>query len=311
MEFLHESVLLNECLEGLHIKQGGTYVDGTLGGGGHSLRICEKIGSGGLLIGIDQDDYALERSRLRLSQVPCRTELVRDNFRNMKSVLHELGLDQVDGILLDLGVSSFQLDDPSRGFSYHNDAPLDMRMDSRQDTSAFTVVNEYSHEALERVIRLYGEERFSKRIASFIVEARQKKAVETTTELAEIIKEAIPARFRREGPHPARRTFQGIRIEVNRELEILEQALKDAVDCLQSGGRLAVITFHSLEDRIVKNTFKSLQDPCTCPPDFPICQCGKKPTVRIMTRKPIVPSEKEVESNPRSRSAKLRVVEKI
>lgn len=311
MEFRHESVLLEECLEGLRIKPGGVYVDGTLGGGGHSVHICEKIGEGGLLIGIDQDDYALERSKKRLSQVPCRTEFVRDNFQNIKAILHELGQEKVDGILLDLGVSSFQLDDATRGFSYHSEATLDMRMDPRQSVSAYTVVNEYSQEALEKVIRLYGEERFSKRIASFIAEARQKKAVETTTELATIIKDAIPARFRREGPHPARRTFQGIRIEVNRELEILEQALIDAVDCLKPEGRLAVITFHSLEDRIVKNTFKVLHDPCTCPPDFPICQCGKKPVVQMITRKPIVPKADEVENNARSRSAKLRIVEKL
>lgn len=311
MDLHHESVLLQECIEGLNIDPKGVYVDGTLGGGGHSLAICERLGPEGLLLGIDQDAYALSRAQERLSTVSCKTLFVRDNFQNIKTIVEDRVHGKVDGILLDLGVSSFQLDDAVRGFSYHNEARLDMRMDDRQDKSAYQVVNEYGEAELERLIRRYGEEKFSKRIAAFIVAARSKAPIETTTQLSEIIKDAIPARFRREGPHPARRTFQAIRIEVNRELEILEQTVEDGIDSLKSGGRLAIITFHSLEDRIIKNKFKELQDPCICPPDFPVCRCGKEPKIKIITRKPITAGSEELEVNARSRSAKLRIAEKI
>lgn len=311
MDLKHESVLLDECLEGLDIKADGVYIDGTLGGGGHSLAICSKLGKEGVLIGIDQDAYALERAKQRLLGVTCKTVFVRDNFRNMAAIVEQHAPDKVDGILLDLGVSSFQLDDVDRGFSYHNTAKLDMRMDDRQRITAYHVVNEYDLASLEKVIRQYGEEKFAKRIASFIVEARSKEPIDTTTQLAEIIKSAIPAKFRRVGPHPARRTFQAIRIEVNQELEILEQTVEDAVKSLKTGGRLAIITFHSLEDRIIKNKYKSLQNPCTCPPDFPVCRCGKEATIKIITRKPIVAGQEELESNARARSAKLRIAKKI
>lgn len=311
MELRHESVLLNECIQGLNIKPDGVYVDGTLGGGGHSLAICEKLGPEGMLVGIDQDAFALKKAKERLKDVRCKTVFVRDNFQNIGAIIEENVLGKVDGVLMDLGVSSFQLDDVERGFSYHNTARLDMRMDDRQAISAYEVVNEYEVKRLEKLIRQYGEEKFAKRIASFIQDARRKQPIETTTQLAEIIKDAIPAKFRREGPHPARRTFQAIRIEVNQELEILEKTIEDAMEGMNEGGRLAIITFHSLEDRIVKNKFKELQDPCTCPPDFPVCQCGKEPVLKIITRKPIVPGDEELEINARARSAKLRIAEKI
>lgn len=311
MELRHESVLLEECIQGLNIKPDGIYVDATLGGGGHSFWICKNLSEKGMLLGIDQDAFALKKAKARLEDVSCKTVFVRDNFQNIGAIIENNAPGKVDGILMDLGVSSFQLDDVERGFSYHNTARLDMRMDDRQGKSAYQVINEYEVERLEKVIRQYGEEKFAKRIASFIKEARKEKPIETTTQLAEIIKAAIPAKFRREGPHPARRTFQAIRIEVNRELEILEQTIEDAVEGLKTGGRLAIITFHSLEDRIVKNKFRELQNPCTCPPDFPVCRCGKEPVVKVITRKPIVPGEEELEANARARSAKLRIVEKI
>lgn len=310
MEFKHVSVLLNECIEGLNIKENGIYVDCTLGGAGHSSHIIEKLSNEGLLIGIDQDTEALKAASEKLCKYENK-KLVHNNFYNIKSILEDLDVEKVDGILMDLGVSSYQLDNPERGFSYMNDAELDMRMDRDNSLSAYDVVNSYSEEELARIIKEYGEEKFAKRIANFIVNARKEKAVETTFELVEIIKKAIPAKARREGPHPAKRTFQAIRIEVNRELSIIEQTILDGVEKLNKGGRMAIITFHSLEDRIVKNTFRTLQNPCTCPREFPICICNKKPVVKLINNKPIEASAEELEYNPRSRSAKLRILEKI
>jgi len=308
MEFKHVSVLLEECLEALNIKKDGTYVDCTLGGAGHSKEILKRIETG-KLIGIDQDQDALHNAKTILSQY-SNVILVHSNFEMIKSIIEDHAPEGVDGILMDLGVSSYQLDEGERGFSYMKDAPLDMRMNQDDPFSAYEVVNEYDEEKIYRIIRDYGEEKFAKRIAGFIAKARQDKPINTTLELVEIIKNAIPARARREGPHPAKRTFQAIRIEVNRELSILKDTIEDAVDGLKPGGRLAIITFHSLEDRIVKNTYRDLMDPCTCPKNMP-CVCGKTATVKILTRKPILPSELEIEENPRSRSAKLRVLEKL
>ena len=308
MEFKHVSVLLEECLEALNIKKDGTYVDCTLGGAGHSKEILKRIEMG-KLIGIDQDQDALHNAKTILSQY-SNVILVHSNFEMIKSIIEDHAPEGVDGILMDLGVSSYQLDEGERGFSYMKDAPLDMRMNQDDPFSAYEVVNEYDEEKIYRIIRDYGEEKFAKRIAVFIAKARQDKPINTTLELVEIIKNAIPARARREGPHPAKRTFQAIRIEVNRELSILKDTIEDAVDGLKPGGRLAIITFHSLEDRIVKNTYRDLMDPCTCPKNMP-CVCGKTATVQILTRKPILPSELEIEENPRSRSAKLRVLEKL
>ena len=308
MEFKHVSVLLEECLEALNIKKDGTYVDCTLGGAGHSKEILKRIETG-KLIGIDQDQDALHNAKTILSQY-SNVILVHSNFEMIKSIIEDHAPEGVDGILMDLGVSSYQLDEGERGFSYMKDAPLDMRMNQDDPFSAYEVVNEYDEEKIYRIIRDYGEEKFAKRIAGFIAKARQDKPINTTLELVEIIKNAIPARARREGPHPAKRTFQAIRIEVNRELTILKDTIEDAVDGLKPGGRLAIITFHSLEDRIVKNTYRDLMDPCTCPKNMP-CVCGKTATVQILTRKPILPSELEIEENPRSRSAKLRVLEKL
>lgn len=310
MEFKHVSVLLNECIDGLNIKEDGIYVDGTLGGAGHSSHIVKHLGENGRLIGIDQDTNALKASGERLKDYK-NVQLVHSNFCNIKEVLEELDIKGVDGILLDLGVSSHQLDVPERGFSYMNNAPLDMRMNSEKSFSAMDVVNGYSKEELEKVIRDYGEEKWASRIADFIVRERGSKAIETTFELVEIIKAAIPAAARREGPHPAKRTFQAIRIEVNKEIEILEKAVNDCLDSLNKGGRLCIITFHSLEDRIVKNVYKERQNPCTCPPSFPICVCGNKPDIKIISKKPIIPTDEELAENPRSRSAKLRIAEKI
>lgn len=310
MEFKHVSVLLDECIEALNIKKDGIYVDCTLGGAGHSSEIIKRLSNKGRLIGIDQDKNALEASRKRLEHYNNIT-YVHNNFYNIKSVLEELNIEKVDGILMDLGVSSHQLDEGERGFSYMKDAPLDMRMNRESSFTAFNVVNSYSEEELTRVIREYGEEKFARRIAKFIIDRRSTKAIDTTYELVEIIKAAIPAKARREGPHPAKRTFQAIRIEVNNELGILDRAIEDGVAKLNEGGRIAVITFHSLEDRIIKNKFKQLENPCTCPKEFPICVCGKEQTIKIITRKPIEPSDTEVEENPRSRSAKLRVAERI
>lgn len=310
MEFKHISVLLSECIENLNINENGIYVDCTLGGAGHSSEIVKKLSEKGRLIGIDQDADALAAAKIRLKEYSNVT-YVHDNFYNIDSILKSLNIEKADGILMDLGVSSYQLDEASRGFSYMHDAPLDMRMNRDISISAYQVVNEYSEDKLYSVIRDYGEEKFAKKIAALIVKNREIKNINTTLELVEIIKAAIPAKFRREGPHPAKRTFQAIRIEVNKELEILEKAILDSVENLNVGGRIAIITFHSLEDRIVKTTFKKLQNPCECPKELPVCVCGKKPVLKIITRKPIEADEHELEINPRSRSAKLRVGEKI
>ena len=310
MDFKHISVLLNECIEGLKIKNDGIYVDCTLGGAGHSSVILQHLNENGRLIGIDQDKDALKAAGEKLKEFNNAT-LVHSNFESLKSVLDNLEIDGVDGILIDLGVSSYQLDNAERGFSYMQDAPLDMRMNREEEFSAYEVINNYTAEQLFRIIKEYGEEKFAKRIAEFIVRAREEKSIETTFELVEIIKSAIPAKARREGPHPAKRTFQAIRIEVNRELAIISDTIKDGVEKLNKGGRMAIITFHSLEDRIVKKTYKDLTNPCTCPSSLPVCVCNNQPIVKIITRKPIEASEEELEYNPRSRSAKLRVIEKL
>jgi 16S rRNA (cytosine1402-N4)-methyltransferase len=309
MEFKHVSVLLNECIEALDIKENGIYVDCTMGGGGHSLEVLKKLKGTGRLIGIDQDTNAIAAAKERLKDYENVT-YVHNNFYNIDSILETLEIEKVDGILMDLGVSSHQLDEAERGFSYMRNAPLDMRMDRESSLSAYDVVNGYSEEELYRIIKEYGEERFAKRIAQFIAERRAVKPLETTFELVDAITAAIPAKFRREG-HPGKRTFQAIRIEVNRELQILDKAIKDSMERLNPKGRIAVITFHSLEDREIKNLFKKLEDPCICPKDFPVCACGKKPTIKIITKKPIIPSDEEMTENSRSRSAKLRVAEKL
>lgn len=310
MEFKHISVLLEECIDALNIKEDGIYVDCTLGGAGHSSEIIKRLSSKGTLIGIDQDTDALKAAKERLKEYE-NVIYVHDNFHNIEEILKNLGIDKVDGILMDLGVSSYQLDAGERGFSYMHDGALDMRMDRDSDFSAYDIVNGYSKEQLYKIIKEYGEEKFAKRVADFIVDRRSPKPIETTFELVDIIKAAIPAKARREGPHPAKRTFQAIRIEVNRELAILNKAIEDGVEHLNENGRMGIITFHSLEDRIVKVKFRELENPCTCPRDFPMCICNKKPKVKVLTRKPIDPSEQELEINPRSRSAKLRCVEKI
>lgn len=310
MEFKHTSVLLEETIDQLNIKPDGVYVDGTLGGGGHSYEIASRLGTDGRLIGIDQDGDAIEAAGNRLKEFQDKVILVRNNYCNAKAVVTENGFAKVDGIVLDLGVSSFQLDNVERGFSYKYDTALDMRMDTRQSLSAKTIVNEYSEMELFRIIKDYGEEQFAKNIAKHIVRARQDKPLETTGELNEIIKAAIPARMRATGGHPSKRTFQAIRIECNRELEVLKNSLDEFIDLLNPGGRLCIITFHSLEDRIVKSAFRKNENPCTCPPDFPVCVCGKTSKGKVITRKPILPSEEEMEHNPRSKSAKLRVFER-
>lgn len=310
MEFKHVSVLLEECIDNLNINPLGVYVDCTLGGAGHSLEILKRLDEKGTLIGIDQDEDALKAAKEKLKDYN-NVIYVHSNFYEIKSVLKKLNIDKVDGILMDLGVSSYQLDNEERGFSYMQDAPLDMRMDRTKDFSAYEVVNEYSKDELYRIIRDYGEEKFAKRIAEFIVKAREENKIESTLRLVEIIKNAIPARARREGPHPAKRTFQAIRIEVNNELGIIAKTIEDSVDSLNESGRIAIITFHSLEDRIVKNKFKALTNPCTCPREFPICVCNNQPIIKILTKKPIEPSVEEIELNRRSRSAKLRVAKKI
>ena len=311
MEFKHKSVLLKETIEYLNIRPDGIYVDGTLGGGGHAYEVCKRLSPKGRLVGIDQDEDAVKAANRRLSEFEDREQIIRSNYRQMRSVLESCGIGQVDGILLDLGVSSYQLDDPKRGFTYRvEEAPLDMRMDKRQQFTAGELVNTYSEMELYRVIRDYGEDKFAKNIAKHIVAARAKKEIETTGELTEIIKGAIPAKVRMSGGHPAKRTFQAIRIELNRELEVLEESLGDMTDMLSPGGRICVITFHSLEDRIVKNFFKKSEKPCTCPDDFPVCVCGKESLGKAVTRKPVLPSEEEIEYNPRAKSAKLRVFEK-
>lgn len=309
MEFKHKSVLLNETIDGLSIKPDGIYVDGTLGGGGHAYEVCRRLGEKGSIVGIDQDAAAIEAASARLKDFGEKVTIVRSNYCDMKSKLHELGIDKVDGIVLDLGVSSYQLDTAERGFSYREDAPLDMRMDTRQKMTARDIVNDYTEADLYRVIRDYGEDKFAKNIAKHIVQARAVKPVETTAELSEIIRASIPMKFQKKSGHPAKRTFQAIRIELNRELDVLRDSLDDMIDLLNPGGRLCIITFHSLEDRIVKSAFRKNENPCTCPPDFPVCVCGKKSKGSIITKKPILPSEEELEYNSRSKSAKLRIFE--
>ena len=310
MEFNHISVLLNETIEQLNINPDGIYVDGTLGGAGHSSKIAQRLSDKGRLIGIDQDDAAIETATERLSVFGDKVTIVRSNYCEIKNVLNELGIEKVDGILLDLGVSSYQLDTAERGFSYMEDAPLDMRMDRRQEMTAKNIVNEYSESELFHMIRDYGEDKFAKNIAKHIVNARKVKPIETTKELTEIIKAAIPMKVRAVGGHPAKRTFQAIRIELNQELTVLKHSLDEMIDLLNPHGRLCIITFHSLEDRIVKQNFKKNENPCTCPPDFPVCVCGNKSKGKVITRKPILPSEEELNENSRSKSAKLRVFEK-
>ncbi|MBR2613417.1 MAG: 16S rRNA (cytosine(1402)-N(4))-methyltransferase RsmH [Clostridia bacterium] len=311
MNFAHRSVLLDECIESLDIKPDGIYVDGTAGGGGHSLEIVKRLTDGGRLIAIDRDDAAIAAATARLSDYLDRVTFVRNNFSSAAEVCRELGIEKIDGILLDLGVSSYQLDTAERGFTHNTDAPLDMRMDRRGELDAYTVVNTYSAEELKRVIWEYGEERFAPKIAQAIVRRREIKPIESTGELVDIIKSAIPAAAREGGHHPAKRTFQAIRIEVNGELDAIEPAIRRAKDITAKGGRIVIITFHSLEDRIVKQTFADMASGCTCPRSLPICVCGKKPEVKVLTKKPILPSERELEENPRSRSAKLRVCEKL
>lgn len=307
MEFKHYSVLLAETIEQLHVKPDGIYVDGTLGGGGHACQVCSRLTTG-RFYGIDQDDAAISAATERLSPFGDKVKILRNNYCNMRMALAAEGVERVDGIVLDLGVSSYQLDTEERGFSYRYDAPLDMRMDRRQTLTARDIVNDYSENDLFRIIRDYGEDKFAKNIAKHIVRTRADKPIETTYELNEIIRAAIPAKMRQNG-HPSKQTFQAIRIECNRELEVLKSSLDDFIEMLNPGGRLCVITFHSLEDRIVKNIFRKNETPCTCPPDFPICVCGKVSKGRVATKKAILPSEQEISENSRSKSAKLRVFE--
>lgn len=309
MEFIHYSVLLKESVNALNVNGSGIYADGTMGGGGHSYEILSR--GAGKLIGIDRDKDAIEASKKRLEIFKEKLVPINRNFSEIKDILKELTIDKIDGAVLDLGVSSYQLDNAERGFSYMHDAPLDMRMNQNDKLSAYDVVNSYGKDELTSVFYEYGEEKWSPRIAQFVVQAREKKPIETTGELAELIKAAIPAKARAEGGHPAKRVFQAIRIEVNGELRILERAIDDFVEVLKSGGVLSIITFHSLEDRIVKKTFAKLAAGCTCPKDFPICVCGNKPKVKIITRKPILPSDKELDENSRSKSAKLRIIKKL
>ncbi len=311
MEFKHTAVLFDEVIKNLKIVPDGSYVDGTLGGGGHAGGICSLLSKKGTLIGIDRDQAALDAATENLKDFKCRKYFLKGNYSSVKDLLKQEALGNVDGILLDLGVSSYQLDNKDRGFSYMNDGPLDMRMDSESERNAEEIINEYSEEELKTIIRDYGEEKWASRIASFIIQARAKGAIRTTHELVEIIKAAIPAAARREGPHPAKRTFQAIRIEVNDELNQLEKAVDEMIDVLAPKGRLCIITFHSLEDRIVKDRFNIRANPCTCPKEFPFCVCGKVADVKKVSGKPIIPTEKEIDENPRSRSAKLRVIEKI
>lgn len=311
MEFKHKSVLLYETVDELNIKPDGIYVDGTLGGGGHSYEIAKRLSGGGRLIGIDQDEDAIKAAGKRLEPYMDRVTIVRNNYCNMDKVLDELGIDKVDGIMLDLGVSSYQLDAADRGFTYNVDTALDMRMDQRQEITAKDIVNEYSEFDLYRIIRDYGEDRFAKNIAKHIVAARQEKSIETTFELNDIIKAAIPMKVRATGGHPSKRTYQAIRIELNKELEVLENSIDMMIDRLKPEGRLCIITFHSLEDRIVKTRFRNNENPCTCPPSFPACVCGKVPKGRVITRKPVVPTDEEINENSRSKSSKLRVFERV
>lgn len=310
MEFKHTSVLLEETIDNLHIKPDGIYVDGTLGGGGHSYEIASRLNGGGRLIGIDQDGDAIKAAGKRLEPFADRITLIRNNYCNAKEALRQIGIEKADGIVLDLGVSSFQLDNAERGFSYKYDTALDMRMDIRQSLSAREIVNDYSEMELFRVIRDYGEEQFAKNIAKHIVNARKDKPIETTGELNDIIKASIPAKMRATGGHPSKKTFQAIRIECNRELEVLKDSLDDLIEMLNPEGRICIITFHSLEDRIVKSAFRKNENPCTCPPDFPVCVCGQVSKGKVITKKPILPSQEELAANKRSKSAKLRVFER-
>ncbi|WWR15051.1 16S rRNA (cytosine(1402)-N(4))-methyltransferase RsmH [Lachnospiraceae bacterium JLR.KK008] len=310
MEFRHKSVLLEEVIEYLHINPDGTYVDGTLGGGGHSYHIAERLSSKGSLIGIDQDDAAVKAAGERLAPFGDKVTIVRSNYREMGQVLQEIGICQVDGILLDLGVSSYQLDTLERGFSYKYDTRLDMRMDTRQTLTAREIVNSYSLSELSRIIREYGEDKFAQNIAKHIVQEREREPIETTGRLNEIIRAAIPAKMRTAGGHPSKKTFQAIRIACNRELDVLKDSLDMMVDLLQPGGRLCIITFHSLEDRIVKSAFRTYENPCVCPPEFPVCVCGRRSRGTVITRKPVLPGSEETKENQRAKSAKLRVFEK-
>ena len=309
MEFKHKSVLLKETIDGLKVKPDGVYVDGTLGGAGHALEVCKKLSAKGRFIGIDQDQDAIVAASERLAACE-QAMIIRSNYCYMVEELRARGITKVDGILLDLGVSSYQLDNEERGFTYRTDAPLDMRMDQRQSQTAGDIVNGYEERELYRIIRDYGEDKFAKNIAKHIVAARQNGPIETTGQLTEIIRRAIPMKMQASGGHPAKRTFQAIRIELNRELDVLRDSLDGMIDLIDDGGRLCIITFHSLEDRIVKTIFRKNENPCTCPPEFPVCVCGKKPKGRVITRKPILPGEEEMEENPRSKSAKLRIFER-
>ena len=310
MEFKHKSVLLEETIEGLRVKPDGIYVDGTLGGAGHAGEVCRRLSVKGRFIGIDQDQDAIIAAGERLAVYGERVTVIRSNYCYMVDELKKLGIRQVDGILLDLGVSSYQLDNGERGFSYRTDAPLDMRMDQRQTRTAADIINGYEEKELYRIIRDYGEDKFAKNIAKHIVAARQKAPIRTTGELTEIIRQSIPMKVQATGGHPAKRTFQAVRIELNRELDVLRESLDGMIDILSDGGRICVITFHSLEDRIVKTIFRKNENPCTCPPDFPVCVCGKKSRGKVITRKPILPGRQEQEENPRSKSAKLRIFER-
>ena len=311
MEFKHKSVLLDETIAGLDIKPDGIYVDGTLGGAGHAVKVCEKLSAKGRFIGIDQDQDAIIAASERLSEFGEKVTVIRSNYCYAVKKLREMGIEQVDGILLDLGVSSYQLDNPDRGFTYRVDAPLDMRMDQRSTRTASDIVNGYEERELYRIIRDYGEDKFAKNIAKHIVRARAEKPIETTGELTAIIRQAIPMKMQVSGGHPAKRTFQAIRIELNHELEVLRDSLDEMVDILSDRGRICIITFHSLEDRIVKNAFRKNEDPCICPKNFPVCVCGRKSKGKVITRKPILPSAQEMEENPRAKSAKLRIFQRI
>ena len=310
MEFAHKSVLLDEVIASLKIREDGIYADGTLGGAGHAYEVCKRLGNNGCFIGIDQDEDAIQAGTERLQEFENKVTIVRSNYRDMKKIMDKLEISELSGITLDLGVSSYQLDTAERGFTYRTDAPLDMRMDKRQTLTAEDVVNTYEEMELYRIIRDYGEDKFAKNIAKHIVAARQNERINTTGKLTEIIKGAIPMKVQKNMGHPSKRTFQAIRIEVNRELEVLEESLDEMIDLLEDGGRICIITFHSLEDRIVKKIFKKNENPCICPPDFPVCTCGRKPKGKVITRKPILPGEEELQNNRRAKSAKLRVFER-
>ena len=310
MKFVHQSVLLDETIEYLNVKPDGIYVDGTLGGGGHAFEVCKRLGEHGHFVGIDQDAAAIEAAGKRLAPFKDKVDIVRSNYKDMKRVLQDLGIQKVDGIVLDLGVSSYQLDNAERGFTYREDVPLDMRMDQRQSKTARDIINEYSEMELFHMIRDYGEDKFAKNIAKHIVMERDKHPIETTGQLIAVIDRAIPAKIRAKSGHPAKKTFQAIRIELNHELEVLNDSLDTMIDLLNEGGRICIITFHSLEDRIVKTIYKRNENPCICPPSFPVCTCGRKPKGKVITRKPVVPQVEEINNNKRSKSSKLRVFER-